>query len=77
MAIDEDTRHRLERAAYQTYSGIAGDCWGERAPNDDDEYVDVICEMIDVHGRLSRADIKTFHDLSYDERRAICLKVGP
>lgn len=79
--VGPDARNRRFRNAIRTtYNAVGHDMgwvgFNDEAP-DDDEFVDVMCDLIDVHGELSKEDRAAWHALSYAERRKLCLDVGP
>lgn len=69
-------RNRVMNAMRQTYYAVAGDVWGEKTPSKV-EYVDVVLDLLEVHGGLSKADIAAVRNMSFHMRRTLCLKVGP
>lgn len=66
----------FEQGLQFTYEAIAADCWGSRTPPDD-EYVSVVIDQLQAHGRLTPDEFAKFSLLPWATKRYLALNVGP
>lgn len=75
----------LRDAIYNCYQSIGHDLgWNDKTPSDD-EFADVMIDRVEDWDTMKPRDERylsdvqwqAFHHLSYAEKRAVCLEVGP
>ncbi len=72
-AVDRET---FKQALARTYSEIRSNVWPGQTP-EPDEFVAVVLDQLELHGRLTPDEFKQFRLLRKEIKTEIALEVGP
>lgn len=60
----------FQMALQRTYEAVADGVWAGRTPSDD-EFVAVVCDKLEMHGRLTEDEYKQFRLLRSEDRKSV------